>query len=60
MYYRFGKCEPYKGDLGICDNIFTVEVDYVFVSRLHGTQEYIKGVKTLLNVEGCRDGSTKK
>lgn len=62
MYYRFGKCEPYKGDLGICDNIFTVEVDYVFVSRLYDTQEYIyeflkENIERVLKLQSsyCRD-----
>ena len=34
-------CEPYSGDVEICNDIFTVGVDYVFITRVHGSQKNI-------------------
>ena len=34
-------CEPYSGHVDICNDIFTVGSDYVFVTRTHGSQKNI-------------------
>lgn len=39
--HRFGVCEPYRGHVDICNDIFTVGVDYVFITRTHGPQKNI-------------------
>ena len=61
-YYRFGKCEPYSESMKVCDDIFTVGVDYVFVPRIHGihsTQEAISKFLSLtalqLQSSNCRN-----
>lgn len=46
LKHRFGVCEPYSGDVGICNEMFTVGTDYVFIPRAYGSQ---KNVSRLYN-----------
>ena len=59
IYYRFGKCEQYKGYRDVCNGIFTVDVDYVFVLTNLGTQESISDLLILathqLKSSNCHD-----
>ena len=38
---RFGVCEPYRGGAEICNGVLSSGVDYVFISKSHGSQENI-------------------
>ena len=38
---RFEKCEEYKDDNSICDDVYEVSVDYVFVPTRFGSQQNI-------------------
>jgi hypothetical protein len=41
---RFGECEPYKGGNEMCDSIFRVDLDYVFVLKHHGSQKHVSEI----------------
>ena len=38
ILFRFGVCEPYTGGIEICNDIFTVGMDYVFITAKHSSQ----------------------
>ena len=58
--YRYGSCEPYSGGVEICNDIHSAGVDYVFVSKSMGSQEYIAQIlrsnirQSLLADSNCR------
>ena len=39
--HRFGVCEPYNGSIEICNEVMTPTLNYVFISKAHGSQENI-------------------
>ena len=39
--HRFGVCEPYNGSIEICNEVLTPTLNYVFISKAHGSQENI-------------------
>ena len=62
LTYRFGMCEPYSESMKVCDDIFRVGVDYVFVPRIHDTQSSQEAISKFLSLEvlqlqnsSCRD-----
>ena len=62
IIHRFGKCESYSGSMKVCDDIFTVGVDYVFIPRIHGAHSTQEAISNILNLavsklqnSNCRD-----
>ena len=39
--FRFGSCQPYIGNSTLCNNVFSKNTDYVFISSIHGSQQNI-------------------
>ena len=58
--YRYGVCEPYSGEVEICNNIHSAGVDYVFVSKSMGSQSNTAQIlqsnirQSLLKDSNCR------
>ena len=50
LIHRFGKCEPYNESMKVCDDIFTVGVDHVFVPRIHGAHSTQENISNFLNL----------
>ena len=44
LYTRFGVCEPYSGDIKLCNNIFTAGVDYVFIAAIWDSQDMLSTI----------------
>ena len=38
---RFGVCEPYIGDVEVCEGVLSADIDYVFIPKIHGSQKNI-------------------
>ena len=41
LIHRFGVCEPYNGDMALCNRVLRPGVDYVFIASTHGTQRNV-------------------
>ena len=41
---RFGVCEPYNGNIEMCNDLLTPYVDYVFIPLAHETQNRIGSI----------------
>ena len=50
IIHRFGKCELYSENMKVCDDVFTVGVDYVFVPRIHGAHSSQEAISTILSL----------
>ena len=60
IFQRFGMCEPYKGGVEVCNDVLS-DVDYVFITKSHGSQENISHFletnipHSLLTDDNCRE-----